>query len=72
MKTLRSGVEEIISAKDRYEDFSGLALITNALQITASQSELAREKDVLILTGKHSQEYGQKISEKFNELELIN
>lgn len=68
MRTLRCGVDEIISAKERYENVSGLALITNALQITGSQTELARENDVLTLTGRHWEFYGQKLVERFNDL----
>lgn len=63
-KTLMMGVEEIAESKERYsaQNPSHLALITNALNVSARQQELARQHGVLILNGEHIAEYGSELS----------
>jgi hypothetical protein len=65
-KILAMGVDEILSARDRYSSHNPtvLVLITNAKEISRSQSDLARRREVIILTGEVVGDFGGSLRAK--------
>ena len=62
-KILAMGVDEILSARDRYSSHNptALVLITNAKEVSRSQSDLARQRGVIILTGESVGDFGGQL-----------
>jgi hypothetical protein len=66
-KKLNRGVEEIIQAKSRFSDFSHTLLITNAMSLTSSQTNLARREGVITICGDCIDSFGSiLLSHLFN------
>jgi len=65
-KVLTNGIEEILNARDRYSSHNptALALITNAKEVSRSQSDLARQRSVIILTGDVLGDFGGSLRAK--------
>ena len=63
-KILDRGVDDIIKAQERYKSYNptALALITNAIRINSSQTELAKRNNVVVLTGKDISRFGESLS----------
>lgn len=62
-KTLQQGVDEILTAKKRYQSRTPthLALITNAMKLARRQSRLAEDNEVICVTGKDVDHYGEAL-----------
>ena len=65
-KVLAIGVDEILTAREHYgsQNPTALVLITNAKEVSRSQSDLARQRGVIILTGESIEDFGGNLRAK--------
>lgn len=68
-KILAIGVDEILSARDRYSSHnpSALVLVSNAKKISRSQSDLARQQGVIVLTGDYIEDFGGALRSRLEQ-----
>lgn len=65
-KVLTNGVQEVLTACERYSSHNptALVLVTNAKEISRSQSDLARQRGVIILGGASIGSYGETLRDQ--------